>query len=450
MSTNPIAYAQKRRSSRIQKAMPLAVQGVDASRVSFREEVKTVAISCHGCSYQMKHEVLPGSMLVLDMGQGANGYSEWPARARVKWIQKLDTAADPAYGVAVEFESAGNIWGIASPPEDWPPVRGNKSAEPSGPGRELRLVSRNDPQSASARSGGVAPVSFARKIEANDSQSPWFSDLMTGISNQIQSTVTEIATLTLANERTRLLDEFRAQIQSEAAGTIERVIETSKEDLAQRALKVLTEAAEATVQTSHERLIASIEHGIENASQRILIQESQLNQRVDGMAARTVEELQRTLETTHTEAAARFVSRMREQVAPVLEDAKADLQKLVDSQTTFKEESQAIYARVTSELESGVNAKLLQTRDELANSSAAVLSECNEKLLELSQTFENGARDSILTMIASVADDAKKSLEERAAEISGNFTDHLEGHVRNYLEFIGDSIAEFPKKTPTP
>ena len=88
MSTNPIAYAQKRRSSRIEKAMPLAVQGVDASRVSFREEVKTVAISCHGCSYRMKHEVLPGSMLVLDMGQGANGYSEWPARARVKWITK--------------------------------------------------------------------------------------------------------------------------------------------------------------------------------------------------------------------------------------------------------------------------------------------------------------------------------------------------------------------------
>ena len=135
---------------------------------------------------------------------------------------------------------------------------------------------------------------------------------------------------------------------------------------------------------------------IENARQRILIQESELNQRVDGMAARTVEELQRTLETTHTEAAARFVSRMREQVAPVLEEAKADLQKLVDSQTTFKEESQAIYARVTSELESGVNAKLMQTHDELDNSSAAVLTECNEKLLELSQTFENGARDSIL------------------------------------------------------
>ena len=227
------------------------------------------------------------------------------------------------------------------------------------------------------------------------------------------------------------------------------MIATSQEELARRALKVLNEAAEATVQTSHERLIGAIEQDIENAKQRILIQENQLSQRVDSMATRTVEELQRTLETSRTEAAARFVSRLRDQVAPVLEEAKADLQKLVVSQTVFKEESQAICARVTSELESGANSRLLQTHDELEKSSAAVLTECNEKLLELSQTFENVARDSIQTMIASATGDAKKNLEERAAEVSGQFTDHLEGHVRDYLEFIGDSIAEFPKKTPS-
>jgi hypothetical protein len=448
MSSNPVAYAQKRRSSRIEKAMPLAVQGVDASRAPFREEVKTVAISCHGCSYQMRHEVLPGAMVILDMGQGANGYSEWPARARVKWIQKLNTATDPAYGVAVEFESAGNIWGIPSPPEDWLPVRGSKVAAAPNPGREIRLITRTEPQSVPTHTGGATPVSLLKKSEAAASLSPWFSDLMAGISSQIQVTVTEIAALTLANERTRLMDEFRGQLQSEAAGTIDRVIETSKEDLAQRALKVLNEAAETTVQASHERLLATIEHDIENASQRVVIQESQLNQRVDSMAARTIEELQRTLETSRTEAAARFVSRLRDQVAPVLEEAKADLQKLVDSQTAFKDESQAIYARVTSELESGVNARLLQAHDELDKSSAAVLTECNEKLLELSQSFENVARDSIQTMIASTTDDAKKNLEDRAAQISGVFTDHLEGHVRDYLEFIGDSIAEFPKKTP--
>ena len=80
----------------------------------------------------------------------------------------------------------------------------------------------------------MAPVPILKKGEAATSLSPWFSQLMAGINSQIQVAVTEMAALTLANERTRLLDEFRAQLQDEANGTIERVIETSKDDLAQR------------------------------------------------------------------------------------------------------------------------------------------------------------------------------------------------------------------------
>jgi hypothetical protein len=449
MSSNQVAYAQRRRSSRIEKAIPLAVQGVDALRAPYREEVTTATISCHGCTYQMKHEVLPGAVVVLDMGQRAKGISEGSSRARVKWIQKLNTATEPAYGVAVEFENAGNIWGITSPPEDWFPPQGSKAAEPN-PGRELRLITRNEPQMIQGRSGGASLFPVLKKSEAAAALSPWFSDLMGGLSNQIQVTVSEIAALTLANERNRLLEEFRTQLQSEATGTIERVIATSKEELARRALKVLNEATEVTVRTSHERLIGAIEQDIENAKQRLLIEGNELSQRVDGMATGTIERLQRTLETSRTEAAARFVTKLREQVAPVLEEAKADLQKLVASQTVFKEESQAIYARVTSELESSVNAKLMQTQDELDQRSSAVLTECNEKLLALSQTSENVARDSIQTLIATAADNAKKDLEERAAEISSNFTGELESHIRDYLEFVSDSIAEFPKKTPAP
>ena len=446
MSSNLVAYPQRRRSSRIEKAIPLAVQGVDVSRAPFREEVTTVAISCHGCSYQMKHEVLPGSLVVLEIGQRANG-SESPTRARVKWVQRLATATEAPYGIAVEFESAGNVWGISPPPEDWFPARGSNAAELRTPGRELQLVPRAESPTVPARSVGTAPASLSKKGETAASLSPWFSDLMAGISNQIQGTVTEIAAATLANERHRLLDEFRIQLQNEAAGTMERVIETSKEELARRALQILTEATDATVRASHERLLGDIEQDVENARQRMLIQGNELNQRVDSMATRTIEQLQRTIETSRTEAAARFVTRLREQIAPVLDEAKADLQRLVASQSLFKEESQAIYVRVTSELEHSVNAKLMQTHEELDQKSAAVLAECNERLLALSQSFENVARDSVETLIASAADNARKNLEESAGQISSDFTGGLEGHVRDYLEFISDSIAEFPKKT---
>ena len=448
MSTNPISYAHKRRSSRIDKAITLAVQGVDALRAPYLEEVTTGTISCHGCAYQMKHEVVPGEVVFLNVGRGAEGRSEFTARARVKSIQKLDTPEEQAYHVGVELEIAGNIWGLPSPPADWFPGAKAQLKKPSSHGRELQVVPPSEPPSAPARSDAVAAVPRAKKNDAAAALSPWFSELMGGLSHQIRITVCEIAAATLADERKRLLDEFRVQLQNEATGTIEHIIATSKDELARRGLKVLNDGAEATVRSKHDSLVAAIQRDIESASQRMTAQGDELTQRIAGMATGTVERLERTFEASRAEATERFVSRLREQVSPVLEEARGDLQKLTASQAAFKEESQAICRQVSSQLESAANARLLETHDELDKHSAVVVHECNEKLIELSQTFEKIARDSAQAMIKSSAEDAKKKLEDRAAEISGNFTGQLEAHIRNYLEFIGESIAEFPKKTP--
>ena len=121
MSSNQVANAPTRRSSRISKAIMLAVQSVDASRALNREEVTTGSISCHGCTYKMRHEPRSGDMVVLDTGLCSTGHSGFPSLARVKSIQRLNTSNDPTYNVGVEFEIAGNIWGISSPPADWFP-----------------------------------------------------------------------------------------------------------------------------------------------------------------------------------------------------------------------------------------------------------------------------------------------------------------------------------------
>jgi hypothetical protein len=436
VSSSQIAAAQKRRSSRIPKAMMLAVKSVDTSRPPYREEVTTGSISCHGCTYKMRHEPRPGEMVILDTGL-STGHSGFPSMARVKSIQRLNTSNDPTYDVGVELEIAGNIWGISSPPADWFPRQSGNFVEPASHGRQSGLITRTEPQRALARTEVATPVPVLKNNEAASVLSPWFANLMNALSNQVQTAVCEIAAVTLADERKRLLDEFRFQIQNEAIGTIEHVIATSKEELARRGLKVLSEGAQAIVKDSQGSLVGAIERHIENAQQNL-----------DTIAAGTVERVERSLETSRTKATERFVLRLREQVAPVMEDARADFQKLVASQTVFKQESQAIYKRVTDQLESDANARLLQTHDQLEKNSTFVVNECNEKMLELSQAFEKIARDSAQNMIASATDQGNKNLEERAAEISSHFTDQLEGHVRSYLEFIGESIREFPKKPP--
>jgi hypothetical protein len=365
----------------------------------------------------------------------------------VKSIQRLN-ANDPTYSVGVEFEVAGNIWGISSPPADWFPRQSSNLVESASREPELQLIARNEPQRALARTEVATPVPVLKRDEAPAVLSPWFANLMNNLSNQVQIAVSEIAAATLANERKRLLDEFRFQIQNEATGTIEHVIATSRDELARRGLKVLNEGAQAIVKNSQGSLVGAIERHIENAQQNITTQRNELSRYLDTMATGTVERVQRDLETSRTKATERFVLRLREQIAPVMEEARADLQKLMASQTVFKEESLAIYRQVTEQLETDANARLLQTHDQLEKNSTLVVNECNEKMLALSQAFENIARDSAQNMIASATDEGNKNLEERAAEITGHFTDQLEGHVRSYLEFIGESIREFPKKPP--
>jgi hypothetical protein len=415
VSTNPSVYPHKRRSSRIGKAIPLAVNGLDVARAPYREDVTTVTISCHGCSYQMKHEVHPGDVVVLDMGRPTNGGAEATRRARVKWIRKLRTVKDQVYDVAVEFETAGNIWGLASPPQDWFPAQDAKVVETAG--RELRVMPK--------KSEGIL-----------SSQS--LPDLMAGLSQQIQVMVTETAAVSLVNEKNRLIAEFRTQLEGEATKTIERVLTTSKEVWARRALKELSEQQEGAARASHERWIAAIEQDLQAAKERMDIQGIEVSQRIDGMANSTIERLQRSLETSRAEAASRFVSRLREQIEPLLEGAKADLRTLVDTQNAFKEQSR--------EIESSVMSGLVEAHDELIKHSAVVVHDCHQKLNELSHTFEKATREGLQSLAVSSAEDVKKALERRTTEIFNEFTSELEGRTRDYFEAISESMAEIPKK----
>jgi hypothetical protein len=444
-SPSPIAYIAKRRSSRISKPIMLSVQSMDASHAPYREEVTTGSISCHGCTCKMRHEPHPGDIVVLDAGS-STGQPGFPSRARVKSIQRLNTPNDPTYNVGVEFEVAGNIWGISSPPADWFPRQSGNPVGSASHGQKLPPEARTEPQRALARTEAATPVPVLKKNEMAAVLSPWFTNLMNGLSNQVQLAVSDIAAMTLANERKRLLDEFRFQIQNEATGTIEHVIANSKDELARRVLKVLNEGAQAVVKQNHGNFVGAIERHIEDAQQKMMTQRDELNHYLDAMATGTVERVERNLEASRTKATERFVMRLREQIEPVMEEARTDLQKLVAAQRVFKEESLAMYKIVANQLESDANTRLRQTHDQLEKNSTSVVNECNEKMRELSQTFEKIARDSARNMIASATDQGNKNLEERAAEISGHFTDQLEGHVRSYLEFIGESIKEFPKK----
>src|SRR6202035_716463 len=196
--------------------------------------------------------------------------------------------------------------------------------------------------------------------------------MMAGMGEQIQVMASKAATIALTEQKSRILDEFRVTLREEAVKAIQAVMFAAKENFTRLAVKELNEAHEAGARANYSRWIIQIEQDLEDAKQKMTNQAQEASQRLDSMAASTIERVQHSMEASRSEAVDRFVSRLREQIAPMFAEAKDTLQTLAASETAFKNESYVIRARLESQIETSANSSLAKVHEELDKNSAAV------------------------------------------------------------------------------
>jgi len=447
VSSYQFIQAHKRRSTRIEQAIPLVVQGVGAMREPYQEQVSTLSISCHGCTYQSKHEVIQGETVYLDIKVPNGATAGCSSKARVKWAQKVG-ARERTFQIAVELEIAGNVWGVASPPADWFPLQVPEAVEAAATGRELKVVARKEQPGITPPESGSNRSSQLERSQASASSVAPLAQLMVGLGQQIQTMASEAAAAAIVEEKSRFLEEFRAQFREEAVKAIQTEISASKESIVRQAMKELSEAHEAGARNNYAQWMKKVQQDMESARQHLLNQGKEVGQRLDAMAAGNIERVQRNMESTRTEAVDRFVLRLRDQLAPMLVEAKDSLQKLEAAESAFKKESETIYAGLENQLEFRANASLATTQEELEKNSAAVAAKANETLRNLYQSFEKAARSNAESLLASVGSQMSRILQEKATEVSREFSKGLEDYTRSYLESIGKTIAEIPRNMP--
>ena len=447
MSSHQLASAQKRRSTRIDQAIPLLVQGVGAMREPYQEQVSTLSISCHGCTYLSKHEVIQGETVYLDVKAPTAGSTGCSSRARVKWVQKAG-AKDRIFQIAVELEIAGNIWGIPSTPEDWFAPRVAEANEPAVPGRDLKVVVRTEQQAVTAPVRTTDNIARPEGYSTPVSPSQPLAQLMVGFGEQIQFMAKEAAASALVKEKDRLLEEVRSQVRGEIIKATQAAIAASKEIIVSQAMKEFSQAHEAAGRNNYTQWIKKIEEDMASARQHVLAQRKEVSQVMETLVTTTIERAQHHMEVTRSEAVDRFVARLREQVGPIITEAKDSLQKLEVSATAFKKESAEIYAGFGSQLALSANTSLAKTQEELGKNAASVTSKANETLLRLYRDFEKKAQKNAETLLASVESQMNKVVQEKAMEVTREFSNGLEDHARSYLESLSKSIAEIPRKLP--
>jgi hypothetical protein len=144
--------AEKRRSTRIIKSLPITVTGTDALGQEFRESTHTVMVNCYGCKYQSVHYVPKGTHVSVDVHRTHKRLPSRTVRGRVIWVQRPRSYQD-VYHIGLEFEVVGNVWSLAAPPADWFPFPGDEE-EPRKTESEPDLATAKVATIGSGRRGG--------------------------------------------------------------------------------------------------------------------------------------------------------------------------------------------------------------------------------------------------------------------------------------------------------
>jgi hypothetical protein len=143
---------EARRSTRIERTVPMIIVGQTKLGLSFEERTTAVSLNLHGCRYPSRHDYSVGSWVGLQILE-PNGENPAPVmRAQVRSIHPPMSPRE-LYQIGVELEAPCNVWGVPAPPDDWQRFM-------NGVGAKLQAST-----GIAAHEPSAAPVSDASKVQ---------------------------------------------------------------------------------------------------------------------------------------------------------------------------------------------------------------------------------------------------------------------------------------------
>ena len=529
--------ADMRRSTRIVRAVPMRVTGLDLLGQPFWERTATLVVNSHGCQFPSKQKLKKNSWVTLGVTDHQANRLLHSVQARVVCVQPPE-ARQGFFHIAVELEVPGNVWGVTLPPGDWLPFRkpnplrtSTTAAEPpktaraptaspaSVPEAELRegspslggevgtpsappvseVQEQNHKMVREAASVAVAAETSrlvgelrtqlqeeAKKIvegmaaahtdqwvrraaeklhEAQQASAKALREhwLESEVQKQNQKMVREAASVAVAAETSRLAGELRTQLQEEAKKIVEGMTAAHTDQWVRRAAEKLHEAQQASAKALHEQWSRKIGLDLQEASEHLAARGAELNHSAESLAARTVEQVQLLLEGTGRDSASRFVSRLQQQLAPLLEHTQQVLTKL----EAYKEpaeltlqahgdhfertlqqsvlEAAARMQETSRQFEQAIRDRLTKALEELERKGTAAISVMLEGFQAISESYQKEAH----SRLQAALEQGTNHLREKAAEIPRLFAAELDDYIRSNTEQVRGLIAELTEEHPS-
>ena len=410
-----------RRSTRIERPVPLLITGHDGLGQEFLERTSAVSLNLHGCRYPSRHDCHVGSWITLQIGEAPLGEVVTTVRAQVRSVQIPRNPRD-LYHVGVELEKPANIWRIPAPPQDWlsaaerlaaelPPSK-EQTAAATGPGRAPTPEDMPSPPplpaTPPAKSSAASPVN-------GEGDRRLLTEALAGLAPSIampspamETTSTEgAAEYTRPNRATitpeRLLAALQPKIEKAAETAILSAISKHLAPAMHAAVNSIDSAREASVEqvsnasaqqrsmlvhSSREELLARLEDRLDEVRTRwdaqlegYRIRAEEIVQRIDrqaGAAQKNLGDAREASERALRETQQRIQTLIAESLSGALDEFNRGVSQAAHRHlTNLLEEAQSLTREATAHMESNV-----------AEARASVQTSANEALAEFRRQAE--------------------------------------------------------------
>jgi len=383
-----------RRSTRIDRTVPLVVLGQTRAGLSFQEKTSTVSFNLHGCRYPSRHEYPIGSSVGLRVLQPDGETISPVIRAFVKSVHPPASSRE-LFQVGVELESPANIWNVSPPPSDWNRLLGGSTSsarmataaapalEPAEPPAAADVFA-SAPASGSSepRTSQVtefpSPAPAAAGVQPAKETSPskpervaiTIDQLVAAMQGKLQVAAEKVVQNALADHLDEAINDALARIEGVRERNLQQLGEFSEQRM------------ESLMRSSREEILGHLESRLGEVQSRweeqhnaYRAQAEEIAQRLEKLAADTQHHLSQTqnfIEKVDREIEPQTRGRLDQSLGQATEQFEAAADRISDRQLVRVMEGTRM---VTREAAAQLDARVAESRALLHSAAGSTLEE---------------------------------------------------------------------------
>ena len=434
---------ESRRSTRIDRTVPLVVVGQTKLGLSFQERTSAVSLNLHGCRYPSRHDYAVGSWIGLQVLE-ANGENAAPVmRAQVRSIHPPMSPRE-LYQIGVELEAPANVWGVPAPPEDWLRLLGIDPSKVHDAAMAAPAPAENEshvPEASAApapiktmpagpeyRSSGVTSFPAPPPVAAKPERVVITSDqLVAAVQGKLQAAA-EKAVNTAINSH--LTDAVR-----QALSKMDEVCKTSINQIelhSQERLEAMMSTAREEVMNRMEARLSEDSTRWEEMQASFTARTTELSERLESLASETQRSLtdaQGVLSRVGSDVEPRILDRLNQSIARAADDFEAAATRVSDRQLVRLMEDKQM---VTREAAAQLQAHSADIRAQIQSTSNITMEEFKRQTEVQVDLIISEATQRVMSQLAALDAENRAAIETRRRSIESDIAQATEQSTEQF------------------